>query len=216
MSGYSDAANTNEVNAMVGRQRAARVLLMVLLPLAVTGCISVGVGGGGKPLPSLITLTPSAEAPAGQTLNSHSAEALAVLLPEVNQTLDTTRVPVQVDDSAVAYLTGAAWVDQPRRLFQALLIATIRERGKRLVLDENLPQALIRLSGRLDAMGYDARNRSVTVRFDALRVGRDGVTTSRRFEAVKKDIAPVASAVAPALNLAANEVAGQVADWVDQ
>jgi cholesterol transport system auxiliary component len=123
---------------------------------------------------------------------------------------------VQVDDNAVAYLTGAAWVDQPRRLFQTLLIETIRARGKRLVLDEDLPQLRISLSGRLDAMGYDARSRSVTVRFDALRTGRDGVTVSRRFEAVEKDIAPIASAVAPALNVAANDVAGQVADWVDQ
>lgn len=199
-----------------GWQRAGKALLMMTVPFALAGCISVGIGGGGKPLPSLITLTPTAQAPAGQTLDTQSAQALAVLLPEVDQTLATTRVPVQVDDSAVAYLTGAAWVDQPRRLFQMLLIETIRARGKRLVLDENLPQALIRVSGRLDAMGYDGRSHAVIVRFDALRVDRNGVTTSRRFEAVEKNVAPLAAAVAPALNRAANDVAGQIADWVDQ
>ncbi len=186
------------------------------LPLALASCISVGIGGNGKPLPSLISLTPTAQAPAGQSLSSKSADAVVVLPPEVDRTLDTTRVPVQIDDSAVAYLTGAAWVDQPAHLFQALLVETIRARGKRLVLDENLPQGLIHLSGRLAAMGFDARSHAVTVRFDALRVDRDGVTVSRRFEAVEKNIAPVASAIAPALNAAANDVAGQVADWVDQ
>ncbi len=190
--------------------------LMLALPLVLAGCISVGIGGGGKSLPSLISLTPTTRAPAGQTLSSKSVDALVVLEPEADHTLETTRVPVQVDPNSISYLTGAAWVDQPRRLFQTLLIETIRARGKRLVLDENLPQVRISLSGRLDAMGYDARTRAVTVRFDALRVGRDGVTISRRFEAVEKDIDPLASAVAPALNAAANDVAGQVADWVDQ
>ena len=193
----------------------AGALLTLALPWAASGCISVGIGGGGKPLPSLVTLTAAAQAPAGQTLSSSSADPLVVLSPEVDRTLATTRIPVQISDSAVAYLTGAAWLDQPGHLFQNLLIETIRARGKRLVLDDNLPQTLIRVSGRLDAMGYDARSRSVTVRFDALRVGRDGVTTTRRFEAVEKDIGPLAADVTPALNLAANDVAGQVADWVD-
>jgi len=196
-------------------QWTAGALLTAALPIALAGCISVGMGGGGKPLPSLVTLTPAVQAPAGQTLSSNSADALVVLSPEVDQTLATTRIPVQISDSAVAYLTGAAWLDQPGHLFQNLLIGTIRARGKRLVLDDNLPQALTRLSGRLDAMGYDARSRTVTVRFDALRVGRDGVTTTRRFEAVEKDIGPLAADVTPALNTAANDVAGQIADWVD-
>lgn len=200
----------------MGKRRIGKRMLMVALPFALAGCISVGIGGGGKPLPSLISLTPMAQAPAGQTLSSQSADALVVMVPEVDRALDTTRIPVQVDDSAVSYLTGAAWVDQPRRLFQALLVETIRARGKRLVLDENLPQVRISLSGRLAAMGYDARSRAVIVRFDALRVSRDGVTTSRRFEAVENGVAPLAAAVAPALNRAANAVAGQVADWVDQ
>ena len=202
--------------SMTDRHRAAKRLVMVALPLVAAGCITVGIGGGGKPLPSLATLTPVLQAPAGQTLSSKSADALVVLEPEVDHTLNTTRIPVQVDDYAVSYLTGAVWVDQPRRLFQTLLIETIRGRGKRLVLDENLPQVRISLSGRLAAMGYDARSQSVLVRFDALRVARDGTTVGRRFEATEKNIAPLASAVTPALNAAANDVAVQIADWVDQ
>lgn len=191
-------------------------MLTMALPFVLAGCISVGIGGGGKPLPSLVTLTPAVQAPAGQTLSSTSSDPLVVLSPEVDRTLATTRIPVQISDSAVAYLTGAAWLEQPGHLFQDLLIETIRARGKRLVLDDNLPQTVTRLSGRLDAMGYDARSRAVTVRFDAVRVGRNGVTTARRFEAVQKDIGPLATDITPALDLAANDVAGQVADWVDQ
>jgi cholesterol transport system auxiliary component len=207
---------TDLIMGKTARARAGKLALMVTLPFVLAGCITVGVGGGGKPLPSLISLTPTLRAPAGQTLSSKTADALVVLAPEVDHTLDTTRIPVQVDQNSVSYLTGAAWVDQPRRLFQALLIETIRGRGKRLVLDENLPQVRISLSGKLQAMGYDAASRTVTVRFDALRVGHDGVTISRRFEAVEKDIDPIASAIAPALNVAANDVAVQVADWIDQ
>lgn len=201
---------------VVGRQLTGKALTMMSLPFALAGCISVGVGGGGKPLPSLISLTPTVQAAAGQTLSTQSADALVVLTLDADRTIDTTRVPVQVSDSAIAYLTGAAWADLPRHQFQSLLVETIRAKGKRLVLDEDLPQAHIRLSGRLDAMGYDSRSHAVTVRFDALRVGRDGVTTGRRFEAVEKNIGPLAVDIAPALNLAANDVAAQVADWVDQ
>jgi cholesterol transport system auxiliary component len=63
-------------------------------------------------------------------------------------------------------------------------------------------------------MGYDARRRSVVVRFDAMRWEPGGRVVSRRFEASVPDVAPEAESIAPALNRAANDVARQVADWI--
>jgi cholesterol transport system auxiliary component len=189
-----------------------KLALAVLTPFALAGCINLG---GGKPPPSLLTLTPAVRAPAGPVLTTKNADSVAVFVPEVDKVLATTRVPVQVSDTGIAYLTGAAWAERPELLFQDLIVENIRARGKRLVLAEDLGQAQVRISGRLQAMGYDARSQSVTVRFDAQRIGGDGVTSTRRFEAVEKNIGPLAANIAPALNLAANDVAGQVADWVD-
>ena len=97
-----------------------------------------------------------------------------------------------------------------------LLAETIRASGKRLVFEDDQAEAKgnLRLTGRLTAMGYDARSRSVIVRYDALFQAADGTMMSRRFEAVGKSVLPKGPAVAEALNVAANDVARQVADWV--
>jgi cholesterol transport system auxiliary component len=63
-------------------------------------------------------------------------------------------------------------------------------------------------------MGYDARNQSVVVRYDALRQDATGAISARRFESVVPGISPTVASVAPALNKAANNVAAQVADWI--
>ena len=72
-----------------------------------------------------------------------------------------------------------------------------------------------RLAGQLSAFGLDAPGSAVIVIFDATlsHSGNDQIQ-SRRFAAR----VPVASehpqAVAAALNQAANQVAGEVADWI--
>ena len=107
-------------------------------------------------------------------------------------------------------------VELGARLFRHLLAETIRAGGKQLVMEDNDEQAPGKstLSGRLIDMGYDARTRSVVVRYDALRRKRGGAIEARRFEAIVPGVAPRAKAVGPALNKAANDVARQVADWV--
>lgn len=188
-------------------------LALAVLSMALAGCLSFG----GKTPKQLITLTPEASAPAGVLGSGKLDDAIVVLDPQTDRKLDAQRVPVQVDDANVAYLKNAAWVERPARQFRHLLAETIRAKGNRLVLEDTDDQAggKLRLAGRLVEMGYDARSRSVVVRFDALR--QDGNSTqvvSRRFEAQVADVEPKVEAVAPALNKAANEVAKQVADWV--
>ncbi len=181
--------------------------------LLLAGCISLG----GKTPKQLIRLTPETVAPPGALGSAQLRDALVVLDPEADRRLDVQRVPVQIDDSTIAYLQHATWVERPARQFRHLLAETIRAKGKRLVVeagdaDESGKETL---GGRLLDMGYDARSRSVVVRFDALRTDGAGNAVSRRFAATVPNVAPNVEAVAPALNKAANEVAVQVADWVE-
>ena len=191
-----------------GRMRLAMLAGATLL---LAGCLSLG---GGKAPRELMTLTPVARATTGAGIAAPLSAGLVVAEPETDQVLALPRVPVQVDDTRVAYLKDAQWVERPARLFRALLAETIRARGKRLVFEESAPLARDVLGGRLLAMGYDARTRTVVVRFDAMRDSSGHAIQTRRFEVVVSNVAPTAGAVVPAINAAANQVAAQVADWI--
>jgi cholesterol transport system auxiliary component len=192
-----------------GMQRKAASLAALLL---LGGCLSFGP----KVPDQLISLTPASSAPAGATATGRMTEALVVLDPDTDQRIDVQRVPVQVNDSTVAYLKDAVWVERPARQFRRLLAETIRAKSGRLVVEGEDAEVggKVLLSGRLLDMGYDARSQAVVVRYDALREDGEGTVQSRRFEAVVPGVAASAAAVAPALNQAANDVAAQVAEWV--
>lgn len=189
-----------------------RAGLVGLASLSLAGCISFG----GKAPAQMYGLTAERSAPAGDIAAGKAGEALIVAEPETDRRLAVLRIAVQVDAAQVAYLKDAQWVERPARLFGALLAETLRAGGKRLVLAER--EALVpggsRLTGRLLDMGYDARRQAAVVRYDAILTARDGTVTTRRFESVVGGVEPKAQAVGPALNEAANDVAGQVAEWV--
>lgn len=197
------------------RQSSAfRGSVLMLLALSLSGCLGLG---GGKPPAQLFSLTPASSAPAGTVSSGKpGSDALMVMEPETDRRLAVQRVPVQVSSSSVAYLQNALWVERPARLMRGLIAETLRARGTRLVLedDQAVPLVAERLSGPLLDMGYDARSQSVVVRFDALRSDAKGVLASKRFESVVPGISATPEAIGPALNKAANDVAGQVADWV--
>lgn len=190
----------------------AKIVAPALL-LALSGCISLG---GGKPPPALLTLAAERPVPAGTTTSGTYAGAILVMEPETDKRLSAVRIPVQVNDTQVAYLVGTAWVERPARLFRALLAETLRSRSGGLVIEDTqaAPSDGIRLSGRLLDMGYDVRTGSVVVRFDAMRIGANGGVTTKRFESVVPGIPAEAALVGPALNKAANDVARQVAEWL--
>lgn len=187
-------------------------LAAAILPIALAGCVSFGE----DPPDQLLTLTATSTAPAGAATDGPATAALAVIEPSAPQALNVTRVPVQLDPSGVAYLRDAMWVEKPARLFQRLLAETIRARSDRLVVDMGDLQyaATTALSGQLLAMGYDAAQGSVVVRYDAVLTRQDGTVRTRRFEQVVPGVAADVRAVGPALNQAANALAVEVADWV--
>ena len=186
--------------------------LALTLALVLAGCVSLSP----DPPASLLTLTAARTVPAGAVASGDAATALAVIEPDTDQRLNVVRVPVQTSDSTLAYLKDAIWVEKPARLFQGLLSETIRAGGTRLVVAEGDfgYSAATKLSGRLLDMGYDAASGAVVVLYDAVLMTPDGKVRTQRFESRIPGVEPEAAAVGPALNDAANQVAGQVAAWV--
>ncbi|MFA6219291.1 MAG: ABC-type transport auxiliary lipoprotein family protein [Erythrobacter sp.] len=189
-------------------------ILAALAPaLLLGGCVSLGEG---KAPPSLLTLTPRETAAAGAIATGSAQAALALVEFEVPRSIDVTRVPVQVSDTEIAYLKDAEWVERPARLFRRVVAETVRARSGRMVIDGDDPGVVAndQLAGTLRSFGYDARSASVVVVFDATRNTGGAQVTTKRFEARVSGVPADVRSVAPALNQAANEVAGQIADWV--
>ena len=193
--------------------RHARTSFMAVAgALALSGCISFG-----PDVPdSLLTLTPLTVATPGTISTGTPESAIAVKEPTAPQRLAVDRVPVQIDNTNVAYLEGATWVEKPARLFQNLLAETIRQRSGRIVVDSDesslAPQ--VQLRGAIREFGYDAQTQTVMVRYDAIREVNGEAIQTRRFESVVPVALPEAALVGVALNQAANDVATQVADWI--
>jgi cholesterol transport system auxiliary component len=185
-------------------------LLAPLLALGLSACVNIGA----KPPGTLLSLTSAAAPAAGSGSSGLLSEAIVVLEPAADARLGVLRVPVQVNDSSVAYLKGAQWVERPSRQFQHLLADSLRARNKGLVIEFDQSVAALKIGGRLLAMGYDARSRSAVVRFDAVKFLPGGKAETRRFENVVPGIAPDGADIGRALNRAANAVASEVCDWV--
>ncbi len=180
--------------------------------LLLSGCL----GLGGKAPKQLISLVPTSSAQAGPAVTADSKNAIVIMDPESDRSLEMLRVPVRVNAATIAYLTDVAWIEKPSRQFRGVLAETLRTRTQRLVVEDGDFDAVgsTMLTGRLLAMGYDAPTQSVVVRIDMQRHEKGGAITSRRFEAVVPGIQAKAAPVAAALGTAVNDVAGQVATWV--
>jgi cholesterol transport system auxiliary component len=184
-----------------------------VLALALAGCVNIG----GKPPASLLTLNPQESAPAGPAQVVKDGEAVTVLAPRAVQMLNVQRVPVVTGSSSVAYLKGALWADVPSRLFRDLLAETIGARTGRPVLDirQYTLSPGIRLTGTLDHFELDARTHQAVVVYDAtLARGGTAPVETRRFAARAPAASERPESVAAAIGVAANQVAGEVADWI--
>jgi len=188
-------------------------LAALLATLALGGCISFGA----EPPPMLLSLTPATTLSPGTSRTAVAGTAITVLPPRVPAALANNRVPVMSGDTSIAYVKDAQWVDQPNRLFRALLSEVISAKTGRLVLDNRQfsfdPGT--RISGQLLKFGVDAGTNEAVVTYDAARTTTGGEQLEeRRFEARVPVSAIEAGAVAGALNTAANRVADEVAAWI--
>lgn len=188
------------------------LILSAVLITGLAGCVSFT----NEAPPSMLVLTASNSVSGGTARSASANEALVILVPEVPRKLDTNRVPVQIDDSSIAYIKDAFWADKPARLMQWLLSETVAAKSGRLILNEvdagNKAHQFI--SGSLLEFGVDTATNEAVVIYDAVKLVRGQPTEKRRFEA-RQSVSKVAPApVGAALNDAANEVAIQVADWI--
>ena len=186
--------------------------LALAATLALSGCL----GLGGKAPEQLISLSPATTVQVGPATTGTMANAIIVLDPEADRSLDILRVPVRVNAATIAYLKDVGWVEKPARQFRSLLAETLRSRTDRLVIEDgdfDVAGGTL-LAGRLLAMGYDAPSQSVVVRIDVQRQDKGSEVSSRRFEAVVPGIKAEAAPVAAALGQASNDVAAQVAAWI--
>ena len=192
-----------------------RLSAPVALALAVSACAGL-LGGGGKPPPWLLTLTPQAPAPGSIARTAGPGEAVTIELPVVPKEIRVNRVPVHEGPIAIAYVKDLTWVDTPDKLFQDLMAETVTRTTNRVVLDprQSSLDPGVTVTGNLSRFGYDAQEGMVVVRYDAAmaRAGGTAVAT-RRFEA-SEPADGTAGSVAPAINAAANRVAIEVAQWI--
>ena len=200
---------------IIARVSAAAVpslALVAALPLA--GCISFGA----KPPASLLTLSAAAGPAVGQDQNSATARSITIEVPVAPQSLATARVPVQATPTTIAYVPKAIWAEPPARLFARLLSDTLTARTGRVVVSsvQAVSDPGAHLGGELRRFGLDATTREAVVTFDAslVRVNGKGAVEKQRFEARVPVAAIDADSAGPALNIAANQVAAHVADWV--
>lgn len=187
-------------------------ILAAFLALPLAGCISFGA----KPPPSLLTLTAATPIAAGTTQAAPGAGTITIATPTVPQEISSVRVPVHATETTVAYLKDAQWVEAPNRLFARLLSDAVTTRTGRIVVGNRMfgePGAT--MAGELRHFGVDAPSSSVVVTFDASLIRDSGrPLEKRRFEARVPVTAVLPNEVGLALNQAANQVAGDVADWV--
>lgn len=189
-----------------------RIMVPSLMALSLGACVSFGA----KAPPSMLVLTSTSSVTSGTIRSAAANEALVVLMPQSPRKLETNRLPVQINDSSIAYLKDAVWADKPARLMQLLLMETIASKSGRLVLNEvdTGGKGQQFLSGSLLEFGVDAASMEAVVVYDAVKLVRGQVVEKRRFEAKKSVTVMEAAPVGAALNDAANDVAGQIADWI--
>lgn len=197
--------------------RYTSALILPLAALLTAGCVNLG---NNKPPKNLLTLTSSA-APAANSDLTQNKPLLLVVPPAVPAELKVTRIPVTTSPTTVAYLTDGVWVDLPSRLFSNILSTTIASHNHFMVVNYRAATgAAYHLTGNLTAFGLDAAHHQIVVSYDAfLRGSKDHRTetvTSRHFEIRQPAQKQNAVSVANNLNTAANQMAGQVADWLDQ
>ena len=197
-----------------------------LLVLAACGPL-VQIGGNAKPPASLLTLAATA-VPRAYAGPARLGDTLGVEVPTVPATLQTLRIPVTTTATEVTYLTGASWAEQPNRQFQRLLADTLAANGQAVVDPRQSAIAPARtLAGSLRDFGLDMRSPAaplVRVRYDAQlsgstkASGNGGASVGdsvalRRFDTSEPADAATPTAVAAALNRAANRLAADVAAW---
>lgn len=186
--------------------------LAAALAISLSGCALLS---GPKTPSTLVTLKATAPDPGPIARSANAGESVTIEAPAIAKELRTTRVAAQTGSTTVAYIKDLTLIDMPDKLFKDLVSETVLRTTNRVVLDDSqstLDPGVV-VSGKLTDFGYEAGQGNVLVRYDAAMAIKSGGVQTRRFEA-RAPADGTAATVGPALNQAANEVAGQVAQWI--
>lgn len=198
------------------RRRAVARLglpLALIMPVLLTGCIKLG----SKPPAKLLVLAAPAPTAEAAMITAAPGTTVTVLDPETPRKLDTVRIPVQVDETTVAYVKDAQWVDRPRALFRQLLARTLAADGTVLVMEPGQypVDGGRRVMGQLIDFGIDARTHQAIVTYEAtISTGNGGTIVRRSFTASAPIGKIEAATVAGPLGDAARQVARDAAAWI--
>jgi len=192
-----------------------KITLPIALSLLMMTSACVSLGTAEAP-PAFLVLTPQTSGGVDAINSSNAEDSVVVLIPDVPRRIDTNRIPVQISDSSIAYIQGAYWADKPAKLMQELIAETITASSGKLVLDVAQSSGLSKnkISGTLSRFGIDEKELAAIVRYDAIKLNANGKIEKRRFEARRNLSIIDATQAGEALNLAANEVAIAIANWV--
>lgn len=191
----------------------ARFAVMATAALVLSGCVSFGP----KAPKSLVTLTPATTVTVGTTRTAASGQTVTILYPTAPVSIVGTRIPVYAGTGPLTYIADIAWNDTPVRLFQRLLTETVAAKTGKIVLDlrQYTLDPGLRVSGQLQQFGIDATRNEAVVTYDAIITREGGGVETRRFESRVPVLAIDAANVALPLNQAANNVAAEVAAWLN-
>jgi len=190
-----------------------RFAVTAVTALALAGCVSFGP----KAPKSLVTLTPATTVTVGTTRTAASGQTITILYPSAPVAIASTRIPVYAGNGPVTYVFDIAWNDTPAHLFQRLLSETVAAKTGKVVLDlrQYTLDPGLRVSGQLQQFGVDSTRNEAVVTYDAIISREGGGVETRRFESRVPVTAIDATNVALPLNQAANNVAAEVAAWIN-
>jgi len=190
-----------------------RFAMTAVAALALAGCVSFGP----KAPKSLITLTPATTVTVGSTRTAASGQTITILYPSAPVAIGGTRIPVYAGNGPVTYVFDVAWNDTPAHLFQRLLSETVAAKTGKIVLDlrQYTLDPGLRVAGQLQQFGIDSTRNEAVVTYDAVISREGGGVETRRFESRVAVTAIDAANVALPLNQAANNVAAEVAAWIN-
>ena len=171
---------------------------VLLAALASAGTLAACVPGQG-PAPRTFRLTPKNTYPADLP---HVNWSLAVAEPTSEPALDTTRLAVVSDGTAVDYVALANWVDRGPAMVQALLVQSFQGSGRIEAVgtdrDRLRAQYLLRSDLRAFQLNRNGGGVVVRVRLDPilLRLPRREMVAKKSFAA---DVVPDGQGVDPAV-----------------
>jgi ABC-type uncharacterized transport system auxiliary subunit len=188
-------------------------LTRTLFPVAAAALLTACALGGGASDYRLITLqVPRADSASG----GDGLATLAIARPQADRTRDSSRILVRRDRTLMPW-SGAVWIDRAPNLVRDLLVEYLDGRVARVGRLGDLPAAY-RLD--LDLRRFELVEGADGLTAEVVLVGRlftagEALSGTTRLQAVQHADGNSLEAAAAALEEAAADVFGQLAQWLE-